>query len=137
MNTWTVLVSPTVVQRYSTVFQSRLEKHRTETFSRHWWSSGYGMRSHPTENLTTSKNNQTIVYIFTYIFTYIHIFIFITIEFLTKPLRVLEDKVNKTNKQTNIGSCFHNYLVKLRVHGNSNATSYAICIIDLVNYGRI
>ena len=47
------------------------------------------------KNLTTSKNNQTIVYII----IYIHIFIFITIKFLTKPLRVLEDKVNKTNKQ--------------------------------------
>ena len=55
------------------------------------------------KNLTTSKNNQTIVYII----IYIHIFIFITIKFLTKPLRVLEDKVNKTNKQnkqTNISS---------------------------------
>ena len=54
------------------------------------------------KNLTTSKNNQTIVYII----IYIHIFIFITIKFLTKPLRVLEDKVNKqTNKQIHTFLC--------------------------------
>jgi len=36
MNTENVLVSLTVVQKSSTVFQSKPEKHRTETFSKHW-----------------------------------------------------------------------------------------------------
>ena len=36
MNTENVLVSLTVEQKFSTAFQSRSEKHRTETFSKHW-----------------------------------------------------------------------------------------------------
>ena len=96
MNTETVLVSPTVAQKYSTVFQSRLEKHRTETFSRHWWRSGYGMRSHPTEKLDYIK---ILTYYNLYLYLYSYFFISLPSKFLTKPLRVLENKVNKTNKQ--------------------------------------
>ena len=51
------------------------------------------MRSHPTEKLDYIK-------ILTYTIIYIYIFYFsLPFKFLTKPLRVLEDKVNKTNKQ--------------------------------------
>ena len=36
MNTENVLVSLTVVLKFSTVFQSRSEKHRTVSFSKNW-----------------------------------------------------------------------------------------------------
>ena len=52
------------------------------------------MRSHPTEKLDYIK-------ILTYYNLYLYSYFFISLpsKFLTKPLRVLEDKVNKTNKQ--------------------------------------
>ena len=52
------------------------------------------MRSHPTEKLDYVK-------ILTYYNLYLYSYFFISLQskFLTKPLRVLEDKVNKTNKQ--------------------------------------
>ena len=73
MNTENVLVSLTVVQKFSTVFQSRSEKHRTETFSKHWWRSGYGMRSHPTEKLDYIK---ILTYYNLYLYLYSYFFLF-------------------------------------------------------------
>ena len=52
------------------------------------------MRSHPTEKLDYIK---ILTYYNLYLYSY---FLFLLpSKFLTKPLRVLEDKVNKTNKQ--------------------------------------
>ena len=54
------------------------------------------MRSHPTEKLDYIK---ILTYCNLYLYSY---FLFsLPSKFLTKPLRVLENEVNKTNKQTN------------------------------------
>ena len=123
MNTENVLVSLTVVQKFSTVFQSRPEKHRTETFSRHWSRSGYGMRSHPTEKLDYIK---ILTYHNLYLYSYFFYFS-LPSKFLTKPLRVLEDEVNKT-KQTNKQDC------KIGIYLRPNLCIPQLPIFDLFSH---
>ena len=94
-----VLVSLTVEQKYITAFQPTSVKHRTEPHLRNWWRSGYGMKSHPTDK----SNIQIFDYLSYFIYIYIYIYIFLSLPTLSSwlSLNVLENEVNKTNKQTN------------------------------------
>ena len=82
MNTENVLVSLTVVLKFSTVFQSRSEKHRTVSFSKNWWRTGYGMRSHPIDKT-----------IFILLNSYLHLYIYIFSNKQSRQVNLLANTV--------------------------------------------